>query len=92
MADPDLAQIAAQFAGFSVEKSRSGYVILDRRTQADIARLRPFTGSDRLELLYWSAIRNRWRTFGNLGPMRLTIQEAHEIVIRDPIFQIPRAP
>lgn len=92
MADPVLAQIAAQFAAFGIEKSRGGYTIVDRRTHGAIARLRPFTGSDRFELLYWSTMRNRWRTFGNLGPMRLTLQDAHEIVASDPIFQIPRTP
>jgi hypothetical protein len=30
--DPTLAQIAAQFTQYGVEKSRGGYMILDRRT------------------------------------------------------------
>jgi hypothetical protein len=88
--DPILTQITAQFGSFIVEKSRGGYTISDRRSQAAIARLRPLTGTDRFELLYWSAVRGRWRTFGNLGIMRLRLQDAHEIVSNDPIFQIRR--
>jgi hypothetical protein len=33
---------------------------------------------------------DRWRTFGNLGRMKLMLQSAHEIVENDPIFRIPR--
>ena len=88
--DPMLIQIATQFGNFIVEKSRGGYTIRDRRNQAAIARLRPLAGTDRFELLYWSAVRDRWRTFGNLGVMKLRLQDAHEIVTSDPIFQIPR--
>ena len=92
MAAPDLtlAQIVARFDPFAVAKSRGGYLLLDPNSPTAVARLRPFAGTDRFELLYGSAIPNRWRTFGNPGPMRLTLQEAHEIVIRDPMFQIRR--
>ena len=92
MAEPDpiLIQIAAQFANFTVEKSRGGYTVSDRRSQAAIARLRPLTGTDRFELLYWSAVRERWRTFGNLGVMKLRLQDASEIVSNDPTFKIRR--
>jgi hypothetical protein len=88
--DPILTQIAAQFGSVTVEKSRGGYTLSDRRSQTAIARLRPLTGTDRFELLYWSAVRDRWRTFGNLGVMKLRLQDAHEIVSNDPIFQIRR--
>jgi hypothetical protein len=88
--DPILIQIAAQFASFAVEKGRGGYTLSDRRSQADVARLRPLTGTDRFELLYWSAVRGRWRTFGNLGVMKLRLKDAHEIVSNDPIFKIRR--
>jgi hypothetical protein len=88
--DPMLTQIAAQLANFTVEQSRGGYTMSDRRSQAAVARLRPLTGTDRFELLYWSAVRDRWRTFGNLGVMKLRLQDIHEIVSNDPIFQIRR--
>ena len=88
--DPTFAQIAAQFAGHDVEYSRGAYMIIDRRTANPIARLRPFPDTDRFELFYWSNVKGRWTTFGNLGRMKLMLESAHEIVQSDPMFRIPR--
>ena len=89
--DPILAQIAAKFSQFDVGKSRGGYLIWDRRRPDPIARLRPIPGTDRFELFYWSNTHGRWRTFGNLGRMKLMLQSAHEIVENDPMFRVPRS-
>jgi len=56
-----------------------------------IARLRPIPDTDRFELFYWSNVKGRWTTFGNLGRMKLMLKSAHEIVESDPMFRIPRA-
>jgi hypothetical protein len=88
--DSTFARIAAQFAGHDVEYSRGAYMIIDRRTASPIARLRPFPDTDRFELFYWSNVKGRWTTFGNLGRMKLMIERAHEIVENDPMFRIPR--
>jgi hypothetical protein len=89
--DPTLAQIAAQFTRQHVEKSGGGYMIVDRRTSNPVARLRPIPNTDRFELFYWSNIKGRWTTFGNLGRMKLMLESAHEIVENDPMFRIPRS-
>jgi hypothetical protein len=89
--DATLAQIAAQFAHHDVEKSGGGYMILDRRTANPVARLRPIPDTDRFELFYWSNVKGRWTTFGNLGRMKLMLESAHEIVENDPMFRVPRA-
>ena len=89
--DPVLAQIAAQFARFDVDKSRGGYTLLDRRTSSPVARLRPIPSTDRFELFYWSNAKGRWTTFGNIGRLNLMIESAHEIVENDPIFRIQRS-
>jgi hypothetical protein len=89
--DPTLAQIAARFTRFDVEPGRSGYTLLDRRTANPIARLRPIAGTDRFELFYWSNVKGRWTTFGNLGRMKLMLESAHEIVENDPMFRVPRS-
>lgn len=89
--DPVLAQIAAQFARFDIEKSRGGYTLLDRRTSSPVARLRPIPGTDRFELFYWSNAKGRWTPFGNIGRLNLMIESAHEIVENDPIFRIQRS-
>lgn len=86
--DPMLRQIAAQFARHDVRRSGGGCVILDRRTSDPVARLRPIPGTDRFELFYWSSIKGRWTTFGNLGRMKLMLESAREIVENDPMFRI----
>jgi hypothetical protein len=35
--------------------------------------------------------KGRWRTFGNLGRLKLMLESAHEIVETDPMFRIPRS-
>ena len=87
--DPILALIAARFTCHNVEKSGSGYTIVDRRTSNPVARLRPVPHTDRFELFYWSNATGRWTTFGNLGRMKLMLESAHEIVESDPMFRIP---
>jgi len=88
--DPTLVQIAEKFAKFDVEPGRGGYVIIDRRTASPMARLRPIRDTDRFELFYWSNIKGRWTTFGNLGRMKLLLDSAHEIVENDPMFNVSR--
>ena len=88
---PRLAEIASQFMRHDIEWSRGAYMIIDRRTANPIARLRPIPDTDRFELFYWSIVKGRWTTFGNLGRMKLMIESAHEIVENDPMFRIPRA-
>jgi hypothetical protein len=89
--DPVLAQIAAQFQHHGVEKSGGGYLILDPRTSNPVARLRPIKDTDRFELFYWSNVSGGWKTFGNMGRMKLKLTSAHEIVANDPMFRVPRA-
>ncbi len=88
--DTVLAQIAAQFTHHDVEKSGSGYLILDQRTSNPVARLRPIPNTDRFELFYWSNVKAGWKTFGNSGRMKLMLTSAHEIVENDPMFRVPR--
>ena len=89
--DPALAQIAAQFTRHDIEWSRGAYTIIDRCTANPIARLRPIPDTDRFELFYWSSVKGRWTTFGNLGRLKLMLESAHEIIESDPMFRIPRS-
>jgi hypothetical protein len=50
-------------------------------------RLKPIPQSDRFELFYWSDMRGHWRTFGDFGRLRLTIERAHEIFREESIFR-----
>ena len=51
-----------------------------------LARLKPIPPSDRFELFYWSATRGRWRTFGDFGRLKLTLERANEVLRNEPIF------
>jgi hypothetical protein len=86
---PVLNMIAATFAELEVEKSRGGYTLLDPRNGTSLARLQPIPQSDRFELFYWFDMRSRWRTFGDFGRLRLTLERAHEIFREETIFRIP---
>ena len=86
-----LAEIAAQFMRHDIEWNRGASMIIDRRTANPIARLRPIPDTDRFELFYWSNVKRRWTTFGNLGRMKLMLESAHEIVENDPMFRVPRS-
>lgn len=88
--DPMKLKISAQLSQFDVEKSRGGYHLVNRRNGVAIARLRPIPETDRFELMYWSNDRGRWRSFGNLGRLKLTLESVHDIVTTDPIFRITR--
>lgn len=88
--DPTQAAVAATFAGLEVVKSRGGYNLLDPDGGVPLARLKPFPDSDRFELFYWSDIHERWRTFGGVGPLRLTLERAEEIFRNETIFHIHR--
>jgi hypothetical protein len=87
--DPTLAQITARFTRFDIEPSRGGYTLRDRHSANPVARLRPIPDTDRFELFYWSNLKGRWTTYGNLGRMKLMLESAHEIVENDPMFRIP---
>jgi hypothetical protein len=86
--DPTLATITATFAGLDVVKSRGDYTLVNPRAGTPLARLKPFPQSDRYELFYWSDMRGRWRTFGDFGRLRLTLERAHEIFREETIFHI----
>jgi hypothetical protein len=88
--DPVYAQIAARFTRFDVTKTRGGYTLNDRRSGNPIARLRIVPKSDDFQLLYWSLTRESWRPFGPLGALEVGIDEAHEIIERESLFQLPR--
>ena len=66
-------------------------MIVDRRTSDPVARLRADPGTDRFELFYWSNVKGRWTTFGNLGRMKLMLKSAREIVENEPMFRVPRS-
>jgi hypothetical protein len=53
-------------------------LVFNRGSSDPIARLRPIPDTDRFELFYWSNVDDRWRTFGNLGRMKLMLDSARD--------------
>jgi len=88
--DPILAKITALFDGLDVVKASGGYTLYDRRTDRPVARIRPIPDTDRFELLYWSLVTDRWRTFADFGRLKLTLERAHEIFHAEAIFRIQK--
>ena len=86
--DPIGTRIAATFPALDVHKARGGYTLTERRGSKAIARLKPWPDTDRFELFYWSHVRERWKTFGNFGRLKLDLDSAAEIVRNEPIFRI----
>ncbi len=86
--DPILTDIAAKFDGLDVAPSRGGYTLHDRRTGSKVARLKPIPQTDRFELFYWSLVRDGWRTFGDFGRLKLTLDRAHEIFYAEAFYRI----
>ena len=84
--DPILGMITAMFHDLAVAKSRGGYTLVDPHSGTPRARLKPIPQSDRFELFYWSNMRGRWRTFGDFGRLRLTLERANEVFRAEPIF------
>lgn len=85
--DATQADIAAKFGGVDVRKLRGGYTLLERHSGRPVARLKPIPESDRFELFYWSLARNAWRTFGDFGRLKLTLDRAHEIFTTETVFR-----
>ena len=84
--DPIRDLIATMFHDLDVTKSRGGYTLADPHSGTPLARLKAIPQSDRFELFYWSDIRGRWRTFGDFGQLRLTLERANEVFRNEPIF------
>jgi hypothetical protein len=85
--DPIRDSIATVFHDLNVAKSRGGYTLVAPHSGTPLARLKPIPQSDRFELFYWSGMRGRWRTFGDFGPLRLTLERADEVFRNEPIFR-----
>jgi hypothetical protein len=84
--DPIRDLIATLFNDLNVVKSRGGYTLAGPHNGTPLARLKAIPQSDRFELFYWSAMRGRWRTFGDFGQLRLTLERANEVFRNEPIF------
>jgi hypothetical protein len=71
--------------GVAVRKDPHGYTLFRSDDGSPIARLRPKASGDRFEILYWSALSERWRPIGPFGGMILALSDALEFIANDPM-------
>ena len=75
-----------------MERADDGLLILDHHRKTHSACTASCQDTDRVELLSdLKPGKNKSTTFRNLSRMRLMLENAHEIVEKDPMFHISRA-
>jgi hypothetical protein len=74
----------ARGGGVRIEKAAKGYSLFREDTGQPVARLRPTGEGDRVEVLWWSH-RGKWDQIGDFGPMVLSLDQALNYILRDPM-------
>ena len=72
------------------ERRNRGYSLLHANTGAPIARLKPTGRDDRVELLYWSAWKEKWAPTGPFGRTVLPLDDALRVIAKEAIFRTRR--
>lgn len=72
----------------SAERRNRGYTLYYRFSGAPIARLRPTGRNDTVEVLYWSAWKERWASAGPFGCTLLPIDDALQFIAHEDIFWV----
>ena len=70
------------------ERRNRGYTLHHARSRAPVARLRPTRDNDSIEVLYWSAWKERWITAGPCGRTVLPIDEALNFIVNEDNFLV----
>jgi hypothetical protein len=88
--DPMLERIRAfdraRGGGVQVACSGKGYSLFNTTTGSPIARLRPTSADDMVEVLWWR--RKRWGPFGPFGRTVLPLNDALALIASEPAFWI----
>ncbi len=75
----------ARGGGVLVERRQGGYTLHHEASGAPIARLRPTSRADTVNVLYWSH-RGKWSQIGDFGGITLPLDEALAYVAENGIF------
>jgi hypothetical protein len=70
------------------ERRNRGYTLYHAASAAPVARLRPTGCNDGVEVLYWSAWKERWTATGPFGRTVLPIDEALDFIAHEDIFWV----
>jgi hypothetical protein len=68
------------------ERRNRGYTLYRAPSGALVARLRPTGRNDSVEILYWSAWKERWVAAGPFGRTVLPLDEALHFIANEDIF------
>ena len=86
--DPVLERIAAHpwpRGSVQARRVRGGYTLVSARTGAPVARLKPLSSDDRVEVLWWR--RDAWGPTGPFGAV-LALDDALAFIAAEPAFWI----
>ena len=67
-----------------MRKVAHGYSLFREDTGAPVARLKPQKATGLMEILWWSW-RGRWDSLGDVGGLKLPLDEALEYIAEDPM-------
>jgi hypothetical protein len=70
------------------ERRNRDYTLYHALSGAPVARLRPTGRNDSVEVLYWSACKERWTAAGPFGPTILPVEEALHFIAHEDIFWV----
>jgi hypothetical protein len=70
------------------ERRNRGYTICHALSGAPVARLRPTRASGSVEVLYWSAWKEKWTTTGPFGRTVLSVDDALRFIAHEDIFWV----
>lgn len=72
--------------GIEVVRANRGYTLYSRRTGGPVARLRPTSKDDDVQVLWWR--RDAWGAPGDFGPVIMPLDEALSFVTTESFFWI----
>lgn len=70
------------------ERRNRGYTLYHAPSGAPVARLRPTARNDGVEILYWSARKERWAAAGPFGRTILPLDDALHFIAHEDIFWV----
>ena len=70
------------------ERRNRGHTLYHALSGAPVARLRPTGHDDSVEILYWSAWKERWTAAGPFGKTVLSLDDALHLIAHEDIFWV----
>jgi hypothetical protein len=72
--------------GVEIVRANRGYTLYSRRTHGPVARLRPTSQDDTVQVLWWRG--QAWAAPGDFGPVIMPLDQALEFIATESFFWI----